>query len=163
MSDTSSLKIHPSAVVDEGSIIGDDTTIWHFSHVCAGAVIGKNCSLGQNVLVADIATLGNNVKVQNNVAIYGGITVEDDVFLGMGLLLCSGNRMHNFCAAPTEAGRKKDVMHAYINHIIKTHANSSWILDFEGSELDSVAYFFGKFNPVEEHYLHVKTYPILGL
>lgn len=88
---------------------------------------------------------------------------EKDVFLGMGLLLCSGNRMHNFCAAPTEEGRKKDVMHAYINHIIKTHANSPWILDFEGSELDSVAYFFGKFNPVEEPYLHVKTYPILGL
>ena len=87
MSDTSPLKIHPSAVVDDGAIIGEGTAIWHFSHVCAGAVIGKNCSLGQNVLVADIATLGNNVKVQNNVAIYGGITVEDDVFLGPSCVL----------------------------------------------------------------------------
>lgn len=79
---SNSLKIHPSAVVDEGADIGDGTAIWHFSHICAGAVIGNNCSLGQNVLVADNAYLGNNVKVQNNVAIYGGITVEDDVFLG---------------------------------------------------------------------------------
>jgi len=87
VSDSSPLRIHPSAVVDEGAVIGDGTAIWHFSHVCAGAVIGNNCSLGQNVLVADNASLGNNVKVQNNVAIYGGITVEDDVFLGPSCVL----------------------------------------------------------------------------
>jgi UDP-2-acetamido-3-amino-2,3-dideoxy-glucuronate N-acetyltransferase len=82
-----SLKIHPSAVVDEGVVIGDGTAIWHFSHICAGAVIGKNCSIGQNVLVADNAFLGNNVKIQNNVAIYGGVAVEDDVFLGPSCVL----------------------------------------------------------------------------
>jgi len=87
MSDYSPLKIHPSAVVDVGAVIGEGTVIWHFSHICAGAVIGKSCSLGQNVLVADNAFLGNNVKVQNNVAIYGGITVEDDVFLGPSCVL----------------------------------------------------------------------------
>mgnify|MGYP003975178795 FL=1 len=82
-----SSKIHPTAVVDEGATIGDDTAIWHFSHVCAGAVVGNNCSLGQNVLVADKAVLGNGVKVQNNVAIYGGVTVEDEVFLGPSCVL----------------------------------------------------------------------------
>ena len=87
MSDSSPLKIHPSAVVDEGAVIGDGTAIWHFSHICVGAVIGANCSLGQNVFVADNVSLGNNVKVQNNVAIYGGITVEDDVFLGPSCVL----------------------------------------------------------------------------
>ena len=87
MSDTSPLKIHPSAVVDEGAIIGEGTSAWHFSHICSGAIIGQNCSLGQNVLVADNASLGNNVKVQNNVAIYGGIMIEDDVFLGPSCVL----------------------------------------------------------------------------
>jgi len=87
MSDTSPLKIHPSAIVDDGAFIGEGTAIWHFSHICAGAVIGNSCSLGQNVLVADNASLGNNVKVQNNVAIYGGVTIEDDVFLGPSCVL----------------------------------------------------------------------------
>ena len=73
--------------MDKGAVIGDGTAIWHFSHICAGAVIGNNCSLGQNVLVADNASLGNNVKVQNNVAIYGGITVEEDAFLGPSCVL----------------------------------------------------------------------------
>ena len=31
--------------------------------------------------------LGNGVKIQNNVAIYGGVTVEDDVFLGPSCVL----------------------------------------------------------------------------
>jgi UDP-2-acetamido-3-amino-2,3-dideoxy-glucuronate N-acetyltransferase len=81
------LKTHPSAFVDEGAVIGEGTAIWHFSHICSGAVIGKYCSLGQNVFVSDNASLGNNVKVQNNVSIYGGITVEDDVFLGPSCVL----------------------------------------------------------------------------
>jgi len=87
MSASSSLKIHPSSIVDDGAIIGDGTAIWHFSHICSGAVIGKNCSIGQNVLVSDKAVLGNGVKIQNNVAIYGGVTVEDDVFLGPSSVL----------------------------------------------------------------------------
>lgn len=87
MSDSISLKIHSSAAVDAGAVIGDGTAIWHFSHICSGAVIGKNCSIGQNVLVADNAILGNGVKIQNNVAIYGGVMLEDDVFLGPSCVL----------------------------------------------------------------------------
>ena len=49
--------------------------------------MGNNCSLGQNVLVADGAVVGNGVKVQNNVAIYGGVSVEDEVFLGPSCVL----------------------------------------------------------------------------
>jgi UDP-2-acetamido-3-amino-2,3-dideoxy-glucuronate N-acetyltransferase len=87
MIDQNSINVHPSAVVDEGSSIGEGTAIWHFSHICSGAVIGKKCSIGQNVLVSYMAVLGNGVKIQNNVAIYGGVTVEDDVFLGPSCVL----------------------------------------------------------------------------
>ena len=37
--------------------------------------------------IADNAIIGNGVKVQNNVAIYGGVTVEDEVFLGPSCVL----------------------------------------------------------------------------
>ena len=84
---TPSYKAHLSSIVDEGAIVGQGTAIWHFSHICSGAVIGSNCSIGQNVLVADNAILGSGVKIQNNVAIYGGLTVEDDVFLGPSCVL----------------------------------------------------------------------------
>ena len=74
--------IHPTAVVDEGAVVGPGTRIWHFCHVMPGARLGRGCNLGQNVFVAGTAVLGDNVKVQNNVSIYDGVTCEDDVFLG---------------------------------------------------------------------------------
>jgi UDP-2-acetamido-3-amino-2,3-dideoxy-glucuronate N-acetyltransferase len=73
---------HPTAVIDEGAVIGTGTKIWHFSHIMSGAVIGENCTIGQNVFVASQAVLGNNVKIQNNVSVYAGMVCEDNVFLG---------------------------------------------------------------------------------
>lgn len=77
---------HETAVIDEGCRIGEGTKIWHFSHVMTGAVIGKKCNLGQNVVVSPDVVLGNNVKVQNNVSIYTGVICEDDVFLGPSMV-----------------------------------------------------------------------------
>jgi len=79
--------IHPTACIDQPCTIGAGTKIWHFSHICAGAGIGQNCSLGQNVFVAGGAVIGNNVKIQNNVSVYDGVVCEDDVFLGPSCVL----------------------------------------------------------------------------
>lgn len=73
---------HATAVIDEGSQIGEGTKIWHFSHIMTGSVMGKNCNIGQNVVISPEVVLGNNVKVQNNVSLYTGVTCEDDVFIG---------------------------------------------------------------------------------
>lgn len=77
---------HPTAVIDEGCIIGKGTKIWHFSHIMPNAVIGENCNIGQNVVVSPDVVLGKNVKVQNNVSIYTGVTCDDDVFLGPSMV-----------------------------------------------------------------------------
>jgi UDP-2-acetamido-3-amino-2,3-dideoxy-glucuronate N-acetyltransferase len=77
---------HPSAIIDEGAIIGIGTKIWHFSHIMPNCTIGNNCNLGQNVVVSPQVVLGNNVKVQNNVSIYTGVVCEDDVFLGPSMV-----------------------------------------------------------------------------
>jgi len=74
--------VHPTAVVDEGAVLGPGTKIWHFSHIMPGAVLGENCNIGQNVVVSPGVHLGKNVKVQNNVSLYTGVLCEDDVFLG---------------------------------------------------------------------------------
>ncbi|MDH3244126.1 MAG: N-acetyltransferase, partial [Saprospiraceae bacterium] len=73
-------------VVDAGAEVGEGTKIWHFCHIMSRAKLGKGCSLGQNVFVADDVILGNNVKVQNNVSIYTGVICEDDVFLGPSMV-----------------------------------------------------------------------------
>jgi UDP-2-acetamido-3-amino-2,3-dideoxy-glucuronate N-acetyltransferase len=73
---------HDSAIVDDGARIGAGTKIWHFSHVSAGARVGKDCVLGQNVYVAPSAVIGDGVKIQNNVSIYDGVTIEAHAFIG---------------------------------------------------------------------------------
>jgi UDP-2-acetamido-3-amino-2,3-dideoxy-glucuronate N-acetyltransferase len=78
--------LHDTAIVDKGATIGADTRIWHWSHICAGAIIGKRCSLGQNVFVGNKVIIGNNVKIQNNVSIYDNVTLEDDVFCGPSMV-----------------------------------------------------------------------------
>ena len=77
---------HETAVVDEGSIVGNGTKIWHFSHIMTNCKIGNDCNIGQNVVVSPKVILGNNVKVQNNVSIYTGVLCEDDVFLGPSMV-----------------------------------------------------------------------------
>ncbi len=74
--------IHSSSFIDDNVTIGNDSKIWHFSHILSGSTIGKNCSFGQNCVVGPNVKVGNGVKVQNNISIYEGVEVEDDVFLG---------------------------------------------------------------------------------
>ena len=81
-----SIDIHPSAIIDEGAQIGDGSRVWHFSHICSGALIGEKCSLGQNVFVGNDVVIGNNVKIQNNVSVYDAVTIEDDVFCGPSMV-----------------------------------------------------------------------------
>jgi len=81
-----SITVHPSAVIDSGAKIGDQTKVWHFSHICGGAKLGKHCSLGQNVFIGNDVEIGNNVKIQNNVSVYDAVTIEDDVFCGPSMV-----------------------------------------------------------------------------
>lgn len=74
--------IHPTSYVDEPVSIGEGTKIWHFCHIQSGAIIGKNCSFGQNVNVSNNVRIGNGCKVQNNVSLYEGVELEDNVFCG---------------------------------------------------------------------------------
>ena len=76
------VKVHESAYVDDGCTIGDNTKIWHYSHVQKGASIGANCSLGQSVNVGNGVRIGNDVRIQNNVSVFEGVELEDYVFCG---------------------------------------------------------------------------------
>jgi len=78
--------IHPTAIVDDGAVLGDGCRVWHWVHISGGAVIGKSCSFGQNVYVGNRVTIGDNVKVQNNVSIYDDVVLEDDVFCGPSMV-----------------------------------------------------------------------------
>ena len=76
------ITVHPSAIVDDGAILGPGCRVWHWVHISAGARIGAGCSFGQGVYVGNDVLIGDQVKIQNNVSVYDAVTLEDDVFCG---------------------------------------------------------------------------------
>ena len=87
---------HKSAFVDDNVNIGDDTKIWHFSHILSGSTIGTKCSFGQNCVVGPNVKMGNGIKVQNNISIYEGVEIEDDVFLGPSMVFTNDINPRSF-------------------------------------------------------------------
>lgn len=80
------ISIHHTAIIDEGAIIGEDSRIWHWVHVCGGAKVGKGVSLGQNVFVGNRVVIGDHCKIQNNVSVYDNVTLEAGVFCGPSMV-----------------------------------------------------------------------------
>ena len=78
--------VHESSYIDDNVVIGDDTKIWHFSHVQRDTKIGSGCTIGQNVNIASNVTVGNYVKIQNNVSVYEGVELHDYVFCGPSMV-----------------------------------------------------------------------------
>ncbi|MGN0380152.1 MAG: DapH/DapD/GlmU-related protein [Butyrivibrio sp.] len=78
--------VHETSIIDENVEIGENTKIWHYSHVQSGAKIGKNCSFGQNVNISNNVKIGDGVKIQNNVSVYEGVELEDYVFCGPSMV-----------------------------------------------------------------------------
>lgn len=77
---------HETAIVDDGAVIGENSRVWHWVHVCGGAIIGKGVSLGQNVFVGNKVTIGDKCKIQNNVSIYDNVHLEEGVFCGPSMV-----------------------------------------------------------------------------
>ena len=45
--------VHETAIVDDGAKIGAGSRVWHWAHICGEAVVGHDCSFGQNVFVGN--------------------------------------------------------------------------------------------------------------
>jgi len=93
---------HPTSVIDEPAEIGENTQIWHFSHIMSGAKIGAGCNIGQNVFIGSGAVLGNNIKVQNNVSIFDSVILEDGVFCGPSMVFTNVFNPRSFISRKKE-------------------------------------------------------------
>lgn len=113
--------VHETACVDTGAQIGEGTKIWHFSHVMPKAKIGKNCSLGQNVFVANNVVIGDGCKIQNNVSLYEGVILEDDVFCGPSVVFT------NVYNPRAHVSRKTEYRPTYVHKGATLGANSTII------------------------------------
>lgn len=65
--------------------IGNGTKIWNFANIY-GCEIGKNCMIGSFVEIQNNVKIGNNVKIQSHSFLCSLVAVEDDAFIGHGVM-----------------------------------------------------------------------------
>ena len=76
---------HPTAL-GESKTVGAGTRVWAFAHVMCDASIGGNCNIGDHAFIESGAHIGNNVTIKNHVCVWQGVTIEDDSFIGPGVV-----------------------------------------------------------------------------
>ena len=81
------------SVVYAGARLGRDSIIGDQSHVREGAVIGDGTLVGRGSAVGVSARLGARVRVQTNAWLTSFTVVEDDVFVGPGVVTMNDNTM----------------------------------------------------------------------
>jgi UDP-2-acetamido-3-amino-2,3-dideoxy-glucuronate N-acetyltransferase len=74
-------KVHEKGLCETNSI-GNGTTVWAFSHILPGAVIGEDCNICDHVFVENDVVLGDRVTVKSGVQIWDGTRIGNDVFIG---------------------------------------------------------------------------------
>ena len=79
--------LYAGAYVAARAIIGDQAQVRERSSIGAGSVVGRGSSLDFDVKV------GARVLIQTSVYVTGGSVVEDDVFLGPGVLTTNDHTM----------------------------------------------------------------------
>lgn len=75
------------------------------------------------------------------------------IFLHSGDNTVHSHRLHYVCGGAVKRGREWGVVHGIIEHVCLKFPHS--IIDFEGSNIPSVAKFYQKFGPIDEPYYSI--------
>ncbi len=77
-------RVHPTAIIEEGVVLGRGTAVWDNVHVRRDARLGDECIVGEKTYIAYGVRIGNRVKINAMVYICAGVTIEDGVMIAAG-------------------------------------------------------------------------------
>lgn len=79
--------IDNSALIEVGANLGDNISIWQYSHIREGSDIGSGSIIGRGVYIGPGVKIGKNCKIQNYALLYEPAEISDGVFLGPAVVL----------------------------------------------------------------------------
>ncbi|MBT2477417.1 acyltransferase [Streptomyces sp. ISL-94] len=82
-----SVRIQPSAQVDDTAELGEGTTIWDLAQIREEARLGRGCIVGRGAYVGPGVRIGDHVKLQNYALVYEPAELGDGVFIGPAAVL----------------------------------------------------------------------------
>jgi UDP-2-acetamido-3-amino-2,3-dideoxy-glucuronate N-acetyltransferase len=80
-----SVRVHPTAIVEDDVEIGEGTSVWDNAHLRGPSKIGSNCIIGGKSYIAYDVVIGDLVKINSFVYICAGVIIEDGVMLSAGV------------------------------------------------------------------------------
>jgi len=79
-------RIHPTALVESGVEIGEDTAVWDSVHLRGPSVIGAGCIIGEKTYVAYGVHIADRVKINAMAYVCTGVTIETGVMVSAGVI-----------------------------------------------------------------------------
>ena len=79
-------RIHPTAEIEGGVVIGDGTAIWADVHVRGPATIGRDCIVGEKTYIAYGVDIADRVKINAMVYVCTAVTIETGVMIAAGTI-----------------------------------------------------------------------------
>jgi len=93
-------------------------------------------------------------SMQHQSKIYACVARSKGAILGAAIFLKGHKTLYYVCAAPTLEGKKHGRMHGIIAHAIENFPDHT--IDFEGSQIESVAAFYQKFGSENLPYYRIE-------
>ena len=101
-------EIHETAIVEDANI-GAGVRIWAYANVY-GCSIGDNSKIGPYVEVQNNVIIGENVSVSSHSFICSLVTIEDDVFIGHGVMTINDFHPPSFKRTGTKDSWRKTLI-----------------------------------------------------
>ena len=122
------------------------------------ALAKKQMKLFARVTKKDFDNTQNlyNLLYQSGKAIAYGIMSQKHNLLASCIFFFSHSRAYYILVGNTPLGKTLGTSHMLIDAFIQEHAGTNLILDFEGSDIKSLAFFYSSFGAVEEKYTAIR-------
>ena len=100
-------------------------------------------------------SLYKHLEKKGEAVCYGNFSPEKNL-LAAAVFFIAQNRIYYMLAWNNEEGRQKGASHQLIDAVIKENAGKDIWLDFEGSDIPGIAFFFEGFGAQPEYYYYLR-------
>lgn len=81
-----SASVHATALIEDGVVLGDGTSVWNNVHIRHSTTVGRNCIIGEKTYIAYGVRIGDLVKINAMVYICTAVTIENGVMISAGTI-----------------------------------------------------------------------------
>ena len=78
------VRIHPTAIIEPGVVLGDGTAVWDNVHIRRDTTVGDDCVIGEKTYIAYGVHIGHRCKLNAFVYVCTAVTIEDGVMVSAG-------------------------------------------------------------------------------